>query len=196
VEAIVLAMTPANRRAVTPSVLAAIHHPLRRRLLDLIHLDGPATASRLAEATGELVGNISHHLKVLSAAGVIVEAPELAKDRRERWWKVGERSEYSWSIADAKGDPAGELVAATAEDANLAHHVAKVRQWFDMRYEFDEPWVRAAYATERWLTLTPEQLVELSERIENLVREYHDNPAEGDDAQRVFFFAHAVPARP
>ncbi|WP_350276540.1 winged helix-turn-helix domain-containing protein [Kribbella sp. HUAS MG21] len=189
-------MTPANRRTVTPSVLAAIHHPLRRRLIDLLHVDGPATASALAGVTGELVGNVSHHLKVLASAGVIVEAPELAKTRRERWWRIGDTSEYSWSIADAEGDPAGELVAATAEDANLAHHVGKVRQWFDMRHEFDEPWVRAAYATERWLTLTPEQLTELSERVEELVREYVDAPAAGDDARRVFFFAHAVPARP
>jgi DNA-binding transcriptional ArsR family regulator len=189
-------MTPANRRTVTPSVLAAIHHPLRRRLLDLLHVNGPATASRLAEATGELVGNISHHLKVLASAGVIAEAPELAKNRRERWWRLADISEYSWSIADAQGDAAAELVAATAEDQNLAHHVRKVREWFDMRYQFDEPWVRAAYATERWLTVTPTQLEELSERIETMLREYYDNPAEGDDAQRVFFFAHAVPARP
>ena len=189
-------MTPANRRTVTPSVLAAMHHPLRRRLLDLLSVDGPATASQLGAATGELVGNISHHLKVLASAGVIAEAPELARNRRERWWKLGNTSEYSWSIADAQGDPAGELVAATAEDANLAHHVDKVRQWFDLRHEFGEPWVRAAYATERWLTLTPDQLVELSERVEDLVREYYDNPAEGEDAHRVFFFAHAVPARP
>jgi hypothetical protein len=132
-------MTPANRNRAEPSVLAAIHHPLRRRLIDLLHIDGPATAS---------------------------------------------------------GDPAAELVAATAEDANLAHHVGKVRQWFDMRYEYDEPWVRAAYATERWLTLTPAQLEELSERLEELLGEYHDKPTDGDDAHKVFFFAHAVPARP
>jgi DNA-binding transcriptional ArsR family regulator len=189
-------MTPANRRTAEASVIAAIHHPLRRRMLDLLHIDGPATASRLAGATGELVGNISHHLKVLASAGVIEEAPELAKNRRERWWRVADTSEYSWSIADAKGDPAGELVAAAAEDANLAHHVGKVRQWFGLRYRYEEPWVRAAYATERWLTLTPERLEELSERIEDVVREYAENPSAGDDADRVFFFAHAVPARP
>jgi DNA-binding transcriptional ArsR family regulator len=188
-------MAPANRRSADVSVIAAIQHPLRRRLLDLLQVDGPATASRLAAATGELVGNMSHHLKVLASAGVIEEAPELAKNRRERWWRVADRSEY-WSIADAKGDPAGELVTASAEDANLARHVGKVRQWFDMRYRYDEPWVRAAYATERWLTLTPERLDELSERIEDVVREYAENPSVGDDADRVFFFAHAVPAEP
>jgi len=124
------AMTPANRRTADASVIAAIHHPLRRRLVDLLGVGGPSTASRLADATGELVGNVSHHLKVLAAAGVIEEAPELARNRRERWWRSAKAS-YSWSIADAGGDPAGELVAATAEEANLAHHTAKVRQWFD-----------------------------------------------------------------
>jgi DNA-binding transcriptional ArsR family regulator len=188
-------MTPANRRTADFSVIAAIHHPLRRRMLDLLYIDGPATASRLAGTTGELVGNISHHLKVLAGAGVIEEAPELAKDRRERWWRVATAAEYSWSFADADGDPAGELVAAAAEEENLAHHTAKVTQWFGRRHEYDESWIRAAYATERWLTLTPERLDELSARIEDLVREYLE-PSAGEDAERVFFFAHAVPAKP
>jgi DNA-binding transcriptional ArsR family regulator len=188
-------MTPANRRSADPSVIAAIHHPLRRRLIDLIGVGGPSTASRLAEATGELVGNISHHLKVLAAAGVIEEAPELAKNRRERWWRSAQAS-YSWSFADAAGDPAGELVAATAEEANLAHHALKVRQWFDNRQEFDEPWIRAAFATESWVTLTPERLDELGRRIGELIQEYYENPSEGPGAEKVFVFAHGVPAKP
>lgn len=188
-------MAPANRRSADASVIAAIHHPLRRRLIDLLGVDGPATASRLAEATGELVGNISHHLKVLAAAGVIEEAPELAKNRRERWWRSAKAS-YSWSIADAEGDPAGELVAATAEEANLAHHTAKVRRWFEDRQQYDEAWLRAAFSTESWVTLTPERLVELTERMQDLIQEYYETPSSGDDAEKIFVFAHAVPAKP
>ncbi|WP_370933755.1 ArsR/SmtB family transcription factor [Amycolatopsis sp. cg13] len=59
-------------------VLAAMSHPLRRRLLDMLKPDGPANAS---EKTGQAVGNVSHHLKVLSGAGLVIEAPELARDR-------------------------------------------------------------------------------------------------------------------
>jgi DNA-binding transcriptional ArsR family regulator len=188
-------MSPANRRSADASVIAAIHHPLRRRLIDLLGVEGPATASRLAEATGELVGNVSHHLKVLAAAGVIEEAPELAKNRRERWWRTA-RASYSRSIADAQRDPAGELVAATAEEANLAHHAAKVRQWLDLRQSYEEPWVRAAFSNESWVTLTPERLAELGSRIAELIQEYVDEPSDGDDARTVFVFAHAVPARP
>ncbi|WP_041289357.1 ArsR/SmtB family transcription factor [Kribbella flavida] len=188
-------MSPANRRTADASVIAAIHHPLRRRLIDLLGVNGPATASRLAEATGELVGNVSHHLKVLAAAGVIEEAPELARTRRERWWRSAKAS-YTWSFADAGGDPAGELVAETAEEANLAHHATKVRQWFGLRPEYDESWIRAAFSSESWVTLTPERLEELGERIRALVQEYADAPSDGAGAEPVFVFAHAVPARP
>jgi DNA-binding transcriptional ArsR family regulator len=188
-------MAPANRRSADASVIAAIHHPLRRRLIDLLGVDGPATASRLAEATGELVGNISHHLKVLAAAGVIEEAPELAKNRRERWWRSAHAS-YSWSFADAGGDPAGELVAATAEEANLTHHATKVRRWFEDRQDYDEPWLRAAFSTESWVTVTPERLEELGGRISNLIQEYFDDPSEGEGAEKVFVFAHGIPAKP
>jgi DNA-binding transcriptional ArsR family regulator len=188
-------MSPANRRTADTSVIAAINHPLRRRLIDLIGVEGPSTASRLAEATGELVGNVSHHLKVLAAAGVIEEAPELAKNRRERWWRSAHAS-WSWSIADAGGDPAAELVAVTAEEANLAHHTAKVRSWFEDRQQYDEVWLRSAFSTESWLTLTPKRLDELSGRIQELVQEYYENPSEGDDTEKVFVFAHAVPAKP
>lgn len=188
-------MSPANRRSADPSVIAAIHHPLRRRLIDVLGVDGPATASRLAEATGELVGNVSHHLKVLAAAGVIEEAPELARNRRERWWRTA-KALYSWSFADAGGDPAAELVAATAEEASLGHHVAKVRQWFDHRLDYDEPWIRAAFSTESWVTLTPERLGELGRRIDDLIQEYVADPSSGPGAEPVFVFAHGIPAKP
>jgi DNA-binding transcriptional ArsR family regulator len=191
----VAVVSPVNRRTADPSVIAAIHHPLRRRLIDLLGADGPSTASRLAASTGELVGNISHHLKVLAAAGVIEAAPELAKTRRERWWRTA-KAPYSWSFADAGGDPAGELVAATLEEAELGQHVAKVREWFDVRARYDESWIRAAFSTESWVTLTPSQLAELGDRIGELIQEYADSPDSDDDARAVYVFAHGVPARP
>jgi DNA-binding transcriptional ArsR family regulator len=195
-------MEPLPQRRADASLIAAIHHPLRRRLFELLALDGPATASRLAEATGEHVGNISHHLKVLAKAGVIEEAPELAKDRRERWWRHL-RGGYTWSVADAGDDPAEVLVATTAEEQNLQHHVDKVRQWFDRRSDYSEEWVRAAYSTDSWISVTPAELEELGERVNALIWEYvndltpvgrsDDKPA---DRERVYVFFHAVPARP
>ena len=191
----VAAVSPVNRRTADPSVIAAIHHPLRRRLIDLLGADGPSTASRLAASTDELVGNISRHLKVLAAAGVIEEAPELAKNRRERWWRTASAS-YSSISAGVGGELAGELVAATGEEANLGQQVAKVREWFDVRARYDESWIRAAFSTESWVTVNPSRLAELGDRIGELIEEYADSPDSGDDARTVYVFAHGVPARP
>src|SRR3954447_10880084 len=129
-------MEQGPRVRATVEQVAASGHPVRRRLIEVLGVEGPATASQLAERTGELVGNISHHLKVLGAAGVIEEAPELATNRRERWWRSAHQS-YSWSVADAGGEPAGELIATVSEERNVTYHADKVRQWFDARSEYD-----------------------------------------------------------
>jgi DNA-binding transcriptional ArsR family regulator len=52
-------------------VIAAIHHPARRRIMDYLSLESPATVSTIASALGLQVGSVSPHLK----------APEQAKRR-------------------------------------------------------------------------------------------------------------------
>ncbi|MFI1864047.1 ArsR/SmtB family transcription factor [Streptomyces jumonjinensis] len=56
-------------RQITDSrVLAAMAHPLRRRLMDVLKVEGPGTVSALAGRTGQAVGNVSHHIRVLARA--------------------------------------------------------------------------------------------------------------------------------
>src|SRR4029453_1967056 len=83
--------------------LAAMANPFRSRILDALAVDGPSTASALAQRTGQAVGSASHHLKVLAEAGLVVEAPELARDRRERWWRLVAPS-TRWSRAEFATD--------------------------------------------------------------------------------------------
>jgi DNA-binding transcriptional ArsR family regulator len=82
--------------------LAAMANPFRSRILDALAVDGPSTASALAQRTGQAVGSASHHLKVLAETGLVVEAPELARDRRERWWRLVAPS-TRWSRAEFRG---------------------------------------------------------------------------------------------
>ncbi|WP_344937626.1 ArsR/SmtB family transcription factor, partial [Sphaerisporangium flaviroseum] len=93
-------MDHGNIRKITDSrVLAALAHPLRRRLMDVLKVYGPSTASMLADRTGQAVANVSHHLRVLGASELIEEAPELARDRRERWWRLVSAG-VRWTTAD------------------------------------------------------------------------------------------------
>src|SRR6476659_483020 len=108
--------------------LSALANPFRARMIDVLKVDGPATASTLAQRTGQAVGSASHHLKVLAEAALVVEAPELAKDRRERWWRLADRG-TQWSTADLLGDEAAVAAAHEAESLNLRRQLERLREW-------------------------------------------------------------------
>jgi DNA-binding transcriptional ArsR family regulator len=184
-------------------VLTAIHHPVRRRVLEHLHLNGPATVGMLAEGLGLQVGSVSHHLKTLERVGYVEPAPELARDRRESWWR-GVSHQVSWSVTDFD-DPTDVLLATAAERENLQHHAGKVLGWLGERDGLPTAWVDAGFATEHWATATPDELADLSARVNELFASWAagcEAAAAGEDdderARRtpVFVFAHGNPARP
>ncbi|WP_327085751.1 helix-turn-helix domain-containing protein [Nonomuraea sp. NBC_01738] len=174
-------------------VLAAMSHPLRRRLLDILRVDGPATAAMLAVATGQAGANVSHHLKILAASDLVEEAPELARDRRERWWRKAAVT-LNWSPSDFPDDP----VAAAAESLVLERQSALARQWFAERDGYPEPWRRAAFTSDHWARLSVAELAELEERIFALLSALADRevPDDGQERELVFLTVRAVPGRP
>ncbi|HEY0388333.1 MAG TPA: winged helix-turn-helix domain-containing protein [Gaiellales bacterium] len=182
--------------------VAALTNPVRRRIIDLLSLDGPATVGALASATGERVGSISHHLKMLARAELVTEAPECARDRRESWWKAVPGG-LSWSIVDFEDEPSGEVVADAAEHAQLRVCADRVQAWLSARPAYGRDWQQAAYSSTGWLRLTPAQLCELGDAITKTVREFAervaaaDTPADtGSDSRSVFVFTYATPAEP
>ncbi|GAA1387188.1 helix-turn-helix domain-containing protein [Kitasatospora putterlickiae] len=188
----------AVRQIADSRVLAALTHPVRRRLLDLLAVDGPATVGLLAERTGQAVGSISHHLKVLADADLVEEAPELARDRRERWWRPTDGTPR-WRRADFADDPVAEAVADAAGSLELERQAALVRGWSAARHEYPEPWREGcAVATDTWLRLTPEEARELAGELVELLSRWAVRPVPEDGRERrpVFAFAYSVPARP
>src|SRR5918992_6259749 len=82
--------------------LRVLAHPLRSRLLSALRLDGPATATGLAAATGSNTGATSYHLRQLAAVGLVVEEAGHGRGR-ERWWRGGDHS-HGWESRDVAGD--------------------------------------------------------------------------------------------
>src|SRR5215217_6651408 len=159
------AQLPPTHPAPAPErVLTALAHPLRRRLLDLLKVEGPATVSVLAARTGQAVGNVSHHLRVLGAAGLIVDAPELARNRRERWWRRIPEP-LRWSTLDAGDDPVALAVATASETINLERQLDLLRGWFRDRDDYDDEWLRAAFSTDDWLRLSPQELAAFADEL-------------------------------
>ena len=189
--------TPDVRQIVDSRVLAAMNHPLRRRLLTLLKLDGPSTVGLLAERTDQAAGNVSHHLRVLAAAGLIEEVPELARDRRERWWRRT-ASAFRWTSLDFAEDAAADAIATAAETMNLEHQVAMVRAWASASAEDHARWPEGPFSTDSWMRATDDELAEFSRELIDLIRRWADRPLpdDGVDREPVFVFARAVPGQP
>lgn len=176
-------------------MLSAIANPFRSRMLDALKVAGPSTASSLSKRTGQAVGSVSHHLKVLAEVGMVEEVPELARDRRERWWRLVS-SGYRWSSSDLADDPVAAEAGAAAESMTLSRQVERKRAWMENREAAGE-WGDAAFATQDWLHLTPEELHEFSTEIIEVILRWSNRPLEaGIEREPVFVFAHGFPSQP
>lgn len=179
--------------------LAAMANPVRSRMLDALTVDGPSTASSLAKRTGQAVGSASHHLKVLAEAALVVEDPELARDRRERWWRLVSVS-TRWSRGEFATDTGAVTAALAAESVALQRQFERTRDWL-ANSDSDPDWLDAAFATQSWLNLTPAELTEFSEELLAMIRRWrkrHPPTETEDDAAResIFVFARGFPAQP
>ena len=189
---------PREVRQVTDSkVLAAMSHPLRRRLMDVLKVHGPATVSALAERTGQRVANVSHHMRVLAEVGLVGDAPDLARDRREHWWRLLSPS-LRWSTDDFSQDPAAAAIAQAAQSLNLDHHTRLARDWFAADDEERSSWDDAAFSTDKWLHLTPTELAQLSRQVIELFEQWSGRtvPDDGQVRRPVLVFTYGVPAQP
>ncbi|SJN38438.1 putative DNA-binding protein [Microbacterium esteraromaticum] len=72
----------------TTAMLKALAHPLRRRITKVIARREFARAADIAAELDVPANSVSFHLRVLADAGLIVEAPEHARDRRDRVWRA------------------------------------------------------------------------------------------------------------
>lgn len=86
-----------------PETLRAMAHPLRQRILIELNVREHARAADLARTLDVPANSISFHLRVLAKHHFIEEAPELARDKRDRVWKpVVERFQVDRNLAGAE----------------------------------------------------------------------------------------------
>lgn len=189
--------TPDGVRTITDAkALSAMANAFRSRMMDALKVDGPSTASALAARTGQAVGSASHHLKVLSEAGLVEEAPELAKDRRERWWRLVDPG-TRWSRADFASDTAAVTAAYAAEALTVQRQFERVQEWNANAATVPE-WDNAAFATQHWMRLSPAEMRECADEVVAVLLKWsrRDLPQDDVDREPVFMFARGFPAQP
>ncbi|MEI5583375.1 MULTISPECIES: winged helix-turn-helix domain-containing protein [unclassified Agromyces] len=141
--------------------MRAMAHPMRLRLLGLLRVDGPATVGMLADRTGEAPGSISYHLATLAKHGFVEEAPELARDRRERWWRAAHEV-TSWRTEEFIGDPDRHAASDALRRAVLETYHRELLDALSAEAGLEPEWVAASDSSDGAAHLTLAEFRELS----------------------------------
>ena len=156
--------------------LRALAHPLRNRLLGLLRLHGPSTATLLGARVGESSGSTSYHLRQLAAYGFVEELPGHGTGR-ERWWQARHRM-TSWRADQVAAQEGGDEVQEEMTRLQVAGHARVLDAWLDQREQLDPAWTAAASVNDYALRLTPAQARALADELEGVLdRWLEDHPA-------------------
>ncbi len=170
-----------------PVRIRALAHPLRLELMDVL-VDGPATATECAEATGESVASCSFHLRMLAKYGFIEPAERRG---REKPWRLTSPGR------DIRPDDEPESVRAVGEIAQLfvEHSVEGIREWLSSVANESKEWIHASTINGSQFWATSEELAEFSQIIQNLTAPYagrNDDPSlRPEGARPISLFAAA-----
>ena len=176
--------------SITPSAqaLKALTHPVRLRMLGMLRIDGPATATTLAARLGLNTGATSYHLRQLAQAGFVVDDAERGNGR-DRWWKAAHQS----TTTDTAG-PA-EPEARDTLDAYLQSVVVVTTERLQRSVEelplLPEEWRDATTYSDWVVKLTPRKARAVIEQLIEAMKEIDEE--EDDDAAPFVLQLNAFP---
>jgi DNA-binding transcriptional ArsR family regulator len=184
---------PEDVLVLDPPRLRALAHPLRVRLLGLLRLHGPSTATRLAARVGDSSGSTSYHLRQLAAAGLVDEDPAHAgAGGRERWWRAVHASTRLDTFFT--GDDA--VVTVEYLRAIAAVYTTKMQEWLAVELDAPAPWRTAATFSDVTVTLPPVAAQELGEAMIELAQEAERRHGTEPGARKVAVQVQVLPQLP
>lgn len=170
-----------------PVALRALAHPVRLRLLGTLRVDGPSTATRLAERLGLNSGATSYHLRQLAHHGFVVEDAERGNSR-DRWWRAAHQSTHTRDGSNVESRDAVDAMmqAAVVVQTEFLQRAVEDRQLLP------PSWRKITSHSDWVLDLTPERADELKQRLNQVIDEYvTDQP--GDGTSQVMLQLHLFP---
>lgn len=180
-----------------PRNLRGLAHPLRMRLLSSLRIDGPATASQLAQRLSESSGATSYHLRQLAEYGFVEDAPDRGKGR-ERWWRSTHDSTMFDDSLTRDGNPEVRAAANWYQHQVATHYAESLSTWIGTRDEWSQEWVDSSDMSDSLLRLTPELTAALRDEFRELVRKYRAlAPEPGNpDSAMVHVHTYLFPRKP
>jgi len=176
-----------------PRVLRALAHPVRGRILDEIEATGPVRAADVARELGIPANQASFHLRQLAKYGLVEEAPEEARDRRDRVWRSALPSGYTVSLSQLEQAPGGRAAVEVFRQNKRAwgHHV------IDRAFATDLPKGSGVFSlADHALRLTDDEATELFREVDELVEGWAARTRGRDPERRTYLLLSLVQPYP
>ncbi|HYF71561.1 MAG TPA: helix-turn-helix domain-containing protein [Nocardioides sp.] len=148
-----------------PRVLRAIAHPTRNRILSELSAAGSLRAADIARLIDVPANQASFHLRQLAKYGLVEEAPDEARDKRDRVWRLVDAEGISFRTREMLEQPGGKAAYAVFQRNAVAwgHHLV------DRALAVETERGREKSVSEWALRLTPEEAAELLAEVSDLV---------------------------
>jgi predicted ArsR family transcriptional regulator len=182
------------RKLTDPRAMRAVAHPVRIALLEVLGTEGPLTATQAGELIGESPTTCSFHLRQLAKYGFIEEVAGVAG--RKRPWRL---VHTGLIFSDVSEDPETRLAATALTRVLHEFYLDRLKEGLALRRDTPTEWQKATGASEFLLYVTVEELHELDEQMNALVKPFVErigNPKKrpkGAAPIEVLFFAYPRP---
>jgi len=160
-------------RVLDAGALRALAHPLRIQIYDILSQYGAQTASSLAERLGESSGSTSYHLRALAKHDLIREV-EGKGSGRERWWErpVGG---VTFANAEAMKSPSGRAATQIVMTEYFRRRHEQLMEFVNRGFaQTPDQWQDGSLLSTATARLTPEQSLEVAERVQAIIDETVD----------------------
>lgn len=166
-----------------PKVLRAIAHPVRNRILTELDAVGAMRAADIARELDIPANQASFHLRQLAKYGLVEEAPDAGRDRRDRVWRaVGGLTLDLGAIEQAPGGRAAAAVFRRSK-ADWSHTVIDAA----LRGPKEEGTYRSV--TDSAFRLTRDEAEELARDLGAVLDAWGERTrGRGDDGTRTYVY--------
>lgn len=182
-----------DQSTVTPSpqALKALTHPVRVRMLGMLRIDGPATATGLANRLGLNTGATSYHLRQLAQAGFVVD-DQSRGNGRDRWWKAAHSSTTTDSVVGYHDPEAREVTEAYLQSVAVVMGELMQRAIEELPL-VPEEWARASTFSDWVVTLTPARAKALVDALAGLMTTGEEDTEDTEGAEKFVIQLAAFP---
>lgn len=176
-----------------PRVLRAIAHPVRTRILEEMSASGPVRAADVAQELGIPANQASFHLRQLAKYGLVEEAPEEARDRRDRVWRATSAHGYTVNLGRLKDAPGGKA----AVDVFRASKLASLHEVVDRIFTIDRPEGSGVFTTsDHALKLTDDEAHQLRQEIDDVIEAWAERTRGRESGRRTYHVVQMIQPSP